>query len=147
MENKINELLEELKYNQNINFEKGLENRVNIDYVIERLEDILKDRGKMMNKLSDLQEEILADKLFKMSCDFSDDELSYAIEYLDSIKNERIEQDKEIILKELQEEFENKINEICLDTIEEYKYKYNIAWCFDKIPSVEYVMFEERENK
>ena len=38
----MKEFIEELKYNQNINFEKGLENRINIDYVIERLEDINK---------------------------------------------------------------------------------------------------------
>ena len=36
----MKEFIEELKHNQNINIEKGLENRVNIDYVIERLEDI-----------------------------------------------------------------------------------------------------------
>ena len=36
----MQEFIEELKHNQKINFEKGLENRVNIDYVIERLEDI-----------------------------------------------------------------------------------------------------------
>ena len=36
----MKEFIEELKHNQNINIEKDLENRVNIDYVIERLEDI-----------------------------------------------------------------------------------------------------------
>lgn len=36
----MQEFIEELKHNQKINYEKGLENRVNIDYVIERLEDI-----------------------------------------------------------------------------------------------------------
>lgn len=36
----MKEFIEELKYNQNINIEKGLENRVDIDYVIERLENI-----------------------------------------------------------------------------------------------------------
>lgn len=36
----MKEFIEELKHNQNINFEKGLENRIDIDYVIERLEDI-----------------------------------------------------------------------------------------------------------
>lgn len=36
----MREFIEELKHNQNINFEKGLENRVDIDYVIERLEEI-----------------------------------------------------------------------------------------------------------
>ena len=39
----MKEFIEELKHNQNINFEKGLENRINIDYVIERLEDIQKN--------------------------------------------------------------------------------------------------------
>lgn len=38
----MKEFIEELKYNQNINLEKGLENRINIDYVIERLEYINK---------------------------------------------------------------------------------------------------------
>lgn len=36
----MQEFIEELKYNQNINMEKGLENRIDIDYVIERLENI-----------------------------------------------------------------------------------------------------------
>ncbi len=36
----MQEFIEELKHNQNINLEKGLENRINIDYVIERLENI-----------------------------------------------------------------------------------------------------------
>lgn len=33
----MKEFIDELKYNQNINYEKGLENRIDIDYVIERL--------------------------------------------------------------------------------------------------------------
>ena len=36
----MQEFIKELKHNQKINFEKGLENRVNINYVIGRLEDI-----------------------------------------------------------------------------------------------------------
>lgn len=36
----MQEFIEELKYNQNINLEKGIENRIDIGYVIERLEDI-----------------------------------------------------------------------------------------------------------
>lgn len=35
----MKEFIEELKHNQKVNIEKGLENRVNIDYVIERLEE------------------------------------------------------------------------------------------------------------
>lgn len=41
--NKLEEFLEELKNNKKVNIEKGLENRVDIDYVIERLEDIEKE--------------------------------------------------------------------------------------------------------
>ena len=36
----MKEFIEELKYNQKVNEEKGLENRIDIDYVIERLENI-----------------------------------------------------------------------------------------------------------
>ena len=39
----MREFIEELEHNQKINMEKGLENRVDIDYVIERLEDIEKE--------------------------------------------------------------------------------------------------------
>ena len=41
--NKVKEFLEELKHNKKVNIEKGLENRVDIDYVIERLEDVKQD--------------------------------------------------------------------------------------------------------
>lgn len=36
----MREFIEELKHNQNINFENEIENRIDIDYVIERLEGI-----------------------------------------------------------------------------------------------------------
>lgn len=36
----MEKFISELKYNQKINFEKGLENRIDIDYVIKRLEEI-----------------------------------------------------------------------------------------------------------
>lgn len=39
----LNEFIEELKHNQKINFKKDLENKIDIDYVIERLEDIKKE--------------------------------------------------------------------------------------------------------
>ena len=39
----MREFIEELKHNQKVNIEKGLENRVNIDYIIERLENIKKE--------------------------------------------------------------------------------------------------------
>lgn len=36
----MKEFIEELKHNQKVNYEKGLGNRIEIYYVIERLEDI-----------------------------------------------------------------------------------------------------------
>lgn len=36
----MREFIEELEHNQKINMEKGLENRIDIDYVLERLKDI-----------------------------------------------------------------------------------------------------------
>ena len=42
MERNLIDFLEELKHNQQINLEKGTENRIDIDYVIERITEILK---------------------------------------------------------------------------------------------------------
>lgn len=39
----MREFIEELKHNQNINYKNNLENKVDIDYVLERLEDIKKE--------------------------------------------------------------------------------------------------------
>ena len=39
----LNEFIKELEYNQNINYKNNIENRIDIDYVIERLEDIRKE--------------------------------------------------------------------------------------------------------
>lgn len=53
MKNKemLEEFIKELEYNQNINIKKDLENRINIDYVIERLKDInKKKKGKNKNE-------------------------------------------------------------------------------------------------
>ena len=36
----LNEFIEELKNNQNINYKNNLENKIDIDYVLERLENI-----------------------------------------------------------------------------------------------------------
>lgn len=45
MEKNLIDFLEELKYNKQINLEKGIENRIDIDYVIERITDILNKGG------------------------------------------------------------------------------------------------------
>lgn len=39
----LNEFIKELKENQDINYKNNLENRIDIDYVLERLEDIRKE--------------------------------------------------------------------------------------------------------
>ena len=44
MKEELKDLLKELQYNQYINIKKGLENRVDIDYIIERIKDILKNK-------------------------------------------------------------------------------------------------------
>lgn len=41
MKKELQEFLKELQHNQNINLEKGIENTVEINYVIERIEYII----------------------------------------------------------------------------------------------------------
>lgn len=43
MKNKLIELLNELEYNQGINKIQKLENRIDIDYIIERITEILEE--------------------------------------------------------------------------------------------------------
>lgn len=54
----MKDFIEELKYNQKVNLEKGLENRVDIDYVIEKLEsiDVYRELATIMvrNSIDDL---------------------------------------------------------------------------------------------
>lgn len=44
MKEKLKDLLKELQYNQNINIKNELENKVDIDYIIERIKDVLKNK-------------------------------------------------------------------------------------------------------
>lgn len=111
MENKINELLEELKYNQNINFEKDLENRVNIDYIIERLEDILKEE----NKYSNYEKAILDEIDYVIEIMMNNDDY-YADETLKKIENLTFE-DKEKIM-----------NILCYDEYLNEKLNNDIEW-------------------
>ena len=55
----MDELIKELKNNQKINFEKGLKNTVNINYIIERLKDIKKEEKEnyTIEKLAEILEE------------------------------------------------------------------------------------------
>ena len=82
----MKEFIEELKYNQNINFKKGLENRIDIDYVIERLEDIKKDMKELTvteidEKIIGVRDELLTyirKEMEKVSADVSIDYENYA---------------------------------------------------------------------
>ena len=40
----LNEFIKELKHNQKINYKNNIENKIDIDYVIERLEDIEEEK-------------------------------------------------------------------------------------------------------
>ena len=72
----MNELIKELENNQKVNYENNLENKVDIDYILERLEDIRKEllknieyfdyHNKNLSKIQDEKieniKEILTDK-------------------------------------------------------------------------------------
>lgn len=64
----MREFIEELEYNQNINLEKGLENRIDIDYVIERLEDIERNHNEYFevckNEIITAIEDLYNDELY-----------------------------------------------------------------------------------
>lgn len=60
----MKEFIEELKHNREVNIEKGLENRVDIDYVIERLENIklevsIEDVKTAINRRIKIYEELI----------------------------------------------------------------------------------------
>ena len=44
MAKELKQFLKELKFNEIINEQKGIENRIDIDYVIERITEILKNK-------------------------------------------------------------------------------------------------------
>ena len=49
-----------------------------------------------MDKLNELQKEIISDKIFKMIDNFNDNELDYALYIMEFWKKERKRQEKEI---------------------------------------------------
>jgi hypothetical protein len=61
----MNELIKELEYNQKINKEKGLENKIDIGYVIERLEYINVWFEVAKNEVITAIEDIYNDDLYK----------------------------------------------------------------------------------
>lgn len=61
----MREFIEELENNQKINLEKGLENKVDISYVIERLNDINVWFEVAKNEVITAIEDIYNDELYK----------------------------------------------------------------------------------
>ena len=55
----MKEFLEELKHDQEINKKEGIENRINIEYIIERLEDIEKDLENYLDDKINLFDSLL----------------------------------------------------------------------------------------
>ena len=83
----MREFIEMLKYNQNINFEKGLENRIDIDYVIERLEEIEKDNVSVYYKVAKDEVEMAIEDIHNDELYCYDEEL---MKQLDNINIDEI---------------------------------------------------------
>ncbi len=60
----MREFIEELKHNQEINLEKGLENRVDIDYVIDKLESIDIYRELAITMVENSIDDLINDELY-----------------------------------------------------------------------------------
>lgn len=75
----MKEFLEELEYNQKVNIEKGLENRVDIDYIIERLKSINSYFEVARCEVENAIEDIANDELWR-----NDEEVMKNIEQLTS---------------------------------------------------------------
>ena len=60
----MREFIEELEHNQKINMEKGLENRVDIDYVLERLEDLDVYQDLCIVMIENAIEDLINDELY-----------------------------------------------------------------------------------
>ena len=60
----MDELIKELEYNQKVNKEKGLENRVDIDYILKRLKDINVWYEVARNEVITAIEDIYNDELY-----------------------------------------------------------------------------------
>lgn len=61
----MDKFIEELEYNQKINLEKGLENKIDISYVLERLNDINVWFEVARNEVITAIEDIYNDELYK----------------------------------------------------------------------------------
>lgn len=106
----LNEFIEELKNNQKINLEKGLENKVDISYVLERLNNINVWFEVAKNEVITAIEDIYNDDLYKGYEEklekISDDEIntiSWRVEDYD-VWNDIYEHAREEILEIIESE-------------------------------------------
>lgn len=102
----LREFIEELKENQDINYKNNIENRIDIDYVIKRLEDITPTYETLkedIKELDDYEKSDLAIDLFKESPDCTADSLEYII------KNMLDKSEKYALIDIILEEIKNDI--------------------------------------
>lgn len=80
----MREFIKELENNQKINLEKGLENRVDIDYVIEKLKNISIYRELIKNEIEfNIENFVNDDQDKELIYNISDDDLDLMIDKVD----------------------------------------------------------------
>ena len=106
--------IEELEFNRDVNLLKGLENRVDIDYVIERLKEINE---------TILYQAYVNEIKFYIECEKEYDSVKNnengVLDYLNSLDNEDLGSIADNMLND------DYLNEQLNNTIGEYLYKYN----------------------
>lgn len=111
----MQEFIEELKHNQKINIEKGLENRVDIDYVIERLEDISPLESYLRGEISFVIENLINDN-------YMEQENKEDFEKVEKLNDKDIEKIHQKIINN--KGFIDYINEIINNEIEDTIFHY-----------------------
>lgn len=83
----MKEFIEELKYNREVNINNDLENRIDIDYVIERLEEIEKDNVSVYYRVAKDEVEMAIEDIHNDELYCYDEEL---MKQLDNINIDEI---------------------------------------------------------
>lgn len=103
----LNEFIKELKENQDINYKNNLENRIDIDYVIEKLEDIEPTYETIKKDIESLEDYEKSDLIVDLVKDGDPFYIMDNIEYL--IENSLDKTSKYDILNNLLESIKNDI--------------------------------------
>jgi hypothetical protein len=130
----MREFIEELKYNKKINEEKGLENRVDVDYVIERLENIQKNTNVLEDALID-EIDMVLDCNFENEIDLEENVKRQIAKDIIDFEDGIWEDLHIIVLERLKNEFIKKLkyleekSKVCeLDKEELYDYETLKEW-------------------